>query len=167
MGSILIIHVHGRCPYTHGMMFVCCFTSYARIFPSYRDVIMANEGLQNLGLRTARVFFEQGGIFIVPHLLWYMTTGNCFIHGSPSYFISKGGPCMKQVPVHMTCTRFLRSRLKNCPIVVHSTACKMFYSSRIPTGLHRFSKCNKIDIHVLGACGSLETHFDIQKIRMK
>jgi hypothetical protein len=42
---------------------IYCFTS--RIFHIYGEVTIANEGLQNLGLRA----FEQGGIFIVPHLL--------------------------------------------------------------------------------------------------
>jgi hypothetical protein len=35
----------------------------------YGDVIIAGEGLQNLGLCSALRAFEQGGIFIVPHLL--------------------------------------------------------------------------------------------------
>jgi hypothetical protein len=33
------------------------------------DVTIAGEGLQNLGLCLALRAFEQGGIFIVPHLL--------------------------------------------------------------------------------------------------
>jgi hypothetical protein len=33
------------------------------------DVTIAGEGLQNLGLCSALRAFEQGGIFIVPHLL--------------------------------------------------------------------------------------------------
>jgi hypothetical protein len=33
------------------------------------DVTIAGEGLQNLGLCSALMAFEQGGIFIVPHLL--------------------------------------------------------------------------------------------------
>jgi hypothetical protein len=35
----------------------------------YEDVIFAGEGLQNLGLCSALKAFEQGGIFIMPHLL--------------------------------------------------------------------------------------------------
>jgi hypothetical protein len=35
----------------------------------YGDVTIAGEGLQNLGLCAALRAFEQGGIFIVPHLL--------------------------------------------------------------------------------------------------
>jgi hypothetical protein len=35
----------------------------------YGDVTIAGEGLQNLGLCSALRAFEQGGIFIVPHLL--------------------------------------------------------------------------------------------------
>jgi hypothetical protein len=35
----------------------------------YEDVTIAGEGLQNLSLCSALRAFEQGGIFIVPHLL--------------------------------------------------------------------------------------------------
>jgi hypothetical protein len=35
----------------------------------YGDVTIAGEGLQNLGLCSALSAFEQGGIFVVPHLL--------------------------------------------------------------------------------------------------
>jgi hypothetical protein len=35
----------------------------------YGDITIAGEGLQNLGLCSALWAFEQGGIFIVPHLL--------------------------------------------------------------------------------------------------
>jgi hypothetical protein len=35
----------------------------------YGDAIITGEGLQNLGLCSALKAFEQGGIFIVPHLL--------------------------------------------------------------------------------------------------
>jgi hypothetical protein len=45
------------------------FTSHSRIFHLYGDVTIAGEGLQNLGLCSALRAFEQGGIFIVPHLL--------------------------------------------------------------------------------------------------
>jgi hypothetical protein len=38
------------------------------IFHLYGDVTIAGEGLQNLGLCSALRAFEQGGIFIVPHL---------------------------------------------------------------------------------------------------
>jgi hypothetical protein len=34
------------------------------------DVTIAGEGLQHLGLWSALRAFEQGGILIVPHLLW-------------------------------------------------------------------------------------------------
>jgi hypothetical protein len=35
----------------------------------YGDVTIAGEGLQNLGLCLVLRAFEQGGIFIMPHLL--------------------------------------------------------------------------------------------------
>jgi hypothetical protein len=40
-------------------------TSRSRGFHVYEDI----EGLQNLGLCSALRTFEQGGMFIVPHLL--------------------------------------------------------------------------------------------------
>jgi hypothetical protein len=45
------------------------FMSRSRIFHVYEDVIITGEGQQNLGLHSALRAFEQGGIFIVPHLL--------------------------------------------------------------------------------------------------
>jgi hypothetical protein len=50
------------------------FTSRPRIFHLCWDVTIAGEGLQNLGLCSALRAFEQGGIFIVPHLLWHRTS---------------------------------------------------------------------------------------------
>ena len=45
------------------------FTSRSRIFHLYGDVTIASEGLQNLALCLALRASEQGGIFIVKHLL--------------------------------------------------------------------------------------------------
>jgi hypothetical protein len=52
-----------------GWLVIYCFTSRSRIFHLYGDVTIAGEGLQNLSLCSALRAFEQGGIFIVPHLL--------------------------------------------------------------------------------------------------
>jgi hypothetical protein len=41
-----------------------------RIFFSYGGIIIASEELQIFRLYSALKTFEQGGIFIVPHLLW-------------------------------------------------------------------------------------------------
>jgi hypothetical protein len=59
------------------------FTSCSRIFHLYGDVTTAGEGLQNLGLCSALRAFEQGGIFIVQHLLW---------HGASVFSVSSEGP---------------------------------------------------------------------------
>jgi hypothetical protein len=48
------------------------FTVLCRLI--YGDITIAGEGLQNLGLCSALKAFEQGGIFIVPHLLWHGTS---------------------------------------------------------------------------------------------
>jgi hypothetical protein len=52
-----------------GWLVVYCFTSRSRIFHLYGDITITGEGLQNLGLCSALRAFEQGKIFIVPHLL--------------------------------------------------------------------------------------------------
>jgi hypothetical protein len=62
---------------------VYCFTSRSRIFHLYGDVNITGEGLQNLGLCSALRAFEQGGIFIVPHLLR---------HGASVFPVSSEGP---------------------------------------------------------------------------
>jgi hypothetical protein len=49
-------------------LIIYCFTSHSRIFHLPGDVNIASEGLQ-IGLCSALRAFEQGGIFIVPHLL--------------------------------------------------------------------------------------------------
>jgi hypothetical protein len=51
-------------PYFDSLI-IYCFTSRSRIFHFYGDVTIIGEGLQCSALRA----FEQGRIFIVPHLL--------------------------------------------------------------------------------------------------
>jgi hypothetical protein len=51
------------------LLIIYGFTSRSRIFHSYGDVTIAGEGRQNLGLCSALRAFEQGEIFILPHLL--------------------------------------------------------------------------------------------------
>jgi hypothetical protein len=46
------------------------YLSRSEIFHWHGDVTIAGEGLQDLGLCLALRVFEQGGIFIVPHVLW-------------------------------------------------------------------------------------------------
>jgi hypothetical protein len=54
------------------------------MFHLYGDVTIAGvKGLQNLGLCSALRAYEQGGIFIVPHLLW---------HGTSVFPVSSEGP---------------------------------------------------------------------------
>jgi hypothetical protein len=51
------------------LMIIYGFTSRSRFFHVYGDVTIVGEGLQNFGLCSALRAFEQGGIFIVQHLL--------------------------------------------------------------------------------------------------
>jgi hypothetical protein len=55
----------------------------SRIFHLYGEVTIAGEGLQNLGLCSALLAFERGGVFIVPHLLQ---------HGTSVFPVSSEGP---------------------------------------------------------------------------
>ena len=57
-----------------GWLIAYVFTSRSRIFHLYKDVTTAGEGQQNLGLSSALRAFDQGGIFIVPQLLWHGTS---------------------------------------------------------------------------------------------
>jgi hypothetical protein len=67
------------------ILIIYCFTSRSRIFHLHENVIIVGEGLQNLGLIVCSALraFEQGGIFIVPHLLW---------HGASVFPVSSEGP---------------------------------------------------------------------------
>jgi hypothetical protein len=58
---------------------------YARliIFSSYRDITIAGEGLQYLGLCSTFRAFEEGLIFILTRLLW---------HRASVFFILSEGP---------------------------------------------------------------------------
>jgi hypothetical protein len=62
------IGTHGKV-LSENWLAIYCFTSRSRIFHLYGDVTITGEGLQNLGLCLALRAFEQGGIFIVPHVL--------------------------------------------------------------------------------------------------
>jgi hypothetical protein len=44
-------------------LFIYCFKSRSRIFHLHRDVTIAGEGLQNLGLCSSLRTFEQEGMF--------------------------------------------------------------------------------------------------------
>ena len=58
------------------LLIECGFASRSRIFHLYRYVAVVSEGLQFVGLSLASMVFEQGGIFIVPCLLWQGTSVN-------------------------------------------------------------------------------------------
>jgi hypothetical protein len=55
-------------------LILCSFTSRSRIFHLYGDVSSTGEELQSLGPCSALSALEQGGIFIMPHLLWHGTS---------------------------------------------------------------------------------------------
>jgi hypothetical protein len=60
-----------------------CFTSRSRFFHLHGDVTITGGGQQNLGLCLALRALEQGGNFILPHLLW---------HGASVFPDSSEGP---------------------------------------------------------------------------
>ena len=63
-------------------LFSCLFVLLENIC-LYGNVAIAGEGLQNACLCSASMAFEDGGIFIVPHLLW---------HGALVFVVSSEGP---------------------------------------------------------------------------
>jgi hypothetical protein len=95
-------------------LIIYCFTSRSRIFHIwYGDVTITGEGLQNFGLCSALRAFEQGGIFIVPHLLW---------HG-PRFFLShpKDHPIIQSpLTTRKGCRRSILTRILTCPLSVAS-----------------------------------------------
>jgi hypothetical protein len=64
------------------------FPSHSRIFHLYGDVTIAGDGLQNLGLCLVLRAFEQGGIFIVPHLLWHGTSVFPILSEGPPHLVA-------------------------------------------------------------------------------
>jgi hypothetical protein len=63
-------HIWYRLPMGGLIDYMYCFTSHSWIFHLSGDVTITGVGLQNLGLCLVLRAFEQGGIFIVLHLLW-------------------------------------------------------------------------------------------------
>jgi hypothetical protein len=63
----------------------------AQEFHIYGDVTITSDRLQNWGLCSALRAFEQGGIFIVPHLLWHGASGD----PDGVYLIEWGCKCLK------------------------------------------------------------------------
>jgi hypothetical protein len=84
------------------------FTSRSRILHFYGDVTITNEVLQNFSICSALRAYEQGGIFIVPHLLRH---GARFFRSHPN------------------------DRPIQSPLTTHKGMCKT-YSNRILTGPH-------------------------------
>ena len=104
------------------------FTSRSRVFHLYGDVTIAGEGLQNLGLCSALRAFEQGGIFIVPHLLW---------HGTSVFPVSSEGPSIQSprtthegVWVHATLSLSL---LPDFPVLRGMCHTPVLWGNRFPT----------------------------------
>jgi hypothetical protein len=64
---------------------LCIVLRLALVFFTYiyEGITIASEGLQNLGLCLALRAFEQGGIFIVPNLLWHEAIFSVSSEGLP------------------------------------------------------------------------------------
>jgi hypothetical protein len=71
------------------LLFYVPLKNFSRIF--YGDVTIVGERLQNLGLCSALRAFEQGGIFIVPRLLW---------HGASVFPVSSEGLIQSPLTTH-------------------------------------------------------------------
>jgi hypothetical protein len=79
------------------------FKSRSRIFHLYGYVTIANGVLQKLGLCSALSAFEQGGIFILPHLFWH---GTSFFSG----FIRRITPFSRFLWHTWLCGQFILTR---------------------------------------------------------
>jgi hypothetical protein len=86
--QFVLFHLHARFifgkwrnDYDYFLLFYILLKNISLIWRRWHTI--ASEGLQNLGLYSALGAFEQGGIFIVPHLLW---------HGTSVYPVSSEGP---------------------------------------------------------------------------
>ena len=66
------------------LFFGVFFMSHSRVFHSYGDVTITDEGLQILtGLCSALMAIEQWRFFTVPHLLWHGTSVDNGHHREP------------------------------------------------------------------------------------
>jgi hypothetical protein len=54
----------------------------------YGDVTIACEGLQNLGLYSTLGAFDQGGIFIMPRLVWHGASDFRVLSEGPPHFVA-------------------------------------------------------------------------------
>jgi hypothetical protein len=54
-----------------------------------RDVNIVGEGLQNFGLKSTLMVYEEGGIFIVSHLKWHSTTAFTVSFQGVAYYETK------------------------------------------------------------------------------
>ena len=64
-------------PSRWGIRCLLFYTTRSIIFRAYRNVTIAGEELQSLGLFSAITTFERDGIFIVPRLLWQRSSFLC------------------------------------------------------------------------------------------
>ena len=104
-------------------LFSCLFVPLENIC-LYGSVAIAGEGLQNAYacLCSATMAFEEGGIFIVPHLLW---------HGALVFVVSSEGP--------VQCSAFYDKQRENIPVLKQVW---MFYSKNCHTPTKRKLKLN-------------------------
>ena len=103
------------------MNIICFLVCSSR---SRRNVAIAGEGLQNACLCSASMAFEEGGIFIVPHLLW---------HGALVFVVSSEWP--------VQCTAFHDKQWENIPVFLPGypqdtqyvlKQVWLFYSNKLP-----------------------------------
>jgi hypothetical protein len=89
MGSWFIDYTHNH-----------CFIILMRMLHSNGDVTFGAEGPQNLDLCSVLMDFEQGRIFIMPHLLWHRASGFLVPSEGPPHLVDKQripGPSLTQI----------------------------------------------------------------------
>jgi hypothetical protein len=92
MQIFYVMHHYSRLLLLHWLidwLYMYGLTSLSRFFfYLYREVTIAGEGLQNLVLCSALRAFEQGWIFIMPHLLWHGTSVFPFSPEGPPHLVA-------------------------------------------------------------------------------
>jgi hypothetical protein len=138
------------------------FTSRSIIFHLYGDVTIAGEGLQNLGRGSALRAFEQGGIFIVPHLLWHGTSVFPVSSEGPPHLVLRykrgcGGSILTRIltgPEWKSCICYIIFSKTNIWVILNNSHCP-------PKGRKKYlyKKLKHVLFYIYFVIETISTHF--------
>jgi hypothetical protein len=133
------------------LMIIYGFTSRWKIFHLYGDVTIAGEGLQNLGLCSALRAFEQGGIFIVLHLLWQGTSVFTVSSKGPPHLVASSGGLLVPEGLYSPVANYFSTCFMNWTVKKKSKFCK-FISKRRIISLRHSSILRRIWLNFMASC---------------